>query len=507
MSSMRAPRSRLVALLLACVWLVPLIVTSAAAKSVPASGRVVAQAVDVMSDGTVQLAADAQSAPEIYGSFRAFGLYDSPLTTFSKASNRIQVRYQRQASADSAVRVDVRGRRSDGLWSEWQLDVASGATLTFARPIRAAQYRAVLLSNDDSRPSVGVVSLSAQRSDRRAMAGAAAAVAPTYRLRVTRQGMVGGRTANGHIITENDVFVSLPSGRALSSLGGNEYQVRLSANGRSIVAPVYDIGPWNTRDDYWNANRERYRDLPVGWPEDHAAYFEGYNGGDAEKGNVRYPTAVDIGDGAYWALGLDGAQATVNVTFLWLGKDPGANAQPLNTHPSKRPSGQPAAAEPTATPTPSPTPEPTPPPAPEPVIEIDDAGQAFRSEGVGWDLAKGDCAYQGQTHWVTSTDEGNATDQAIWRPSLRGGSYDLFVYVPMCGTSAPHSRQAQYVIVHAKGSTVVPVDQARVTGTWIRLGRFDFAPGAQGYVQLRNTTGTDNTSVWADALRWVPVAP
>jgi hypothetical protein len=162
-------------------------------------------------------------------------------------------------------------------------------------------------------------------------------VAPTYRLHVTRMGMVGGRTANGYRIKPNDMFVSLPSWKSLSSRNGNEYMVRLSANGKSVVVPVMDVGPWNRHDNFWDAERSWYKNLPRGWPQDHAAYYEGHNKRRAEKGFVRFPTAVDVGDGAYWALGLKGAQAVVDVTFLWLGEDPGENPEPLNSRPSERP--------------------------------------------------------------------------------------------------------------------------------------------------------------------------
>jgi hypothetical protein len=133
------------------------------------------------------------------------------------------------------------------------------------------------------------------------------------------------------------MFVSLPSWSVLSSREGNEYMVRLSANGKSVVVPVMDVGPWNRHDNFWSTERERYKDLPVGWPQDHAAYYEGHNKRRAEKGWVRYPSAVDVGDGAYWALGLKGAQATLDITFLWLGEDPGASPEPLNSSPAKRP--------------------------------------------------------------------------------------------------------------------------------------------------------------------------
>jgi hypothetical protein len=149
--------------------------------------------------------------------------------------------------------------------------------------------------------------------------------------------MVGKQTANGHIIVPNDVVVSLPCRCVLSTRGGHEYQVRLSSHGRSLIVPVWDVGPYATNDDFWSPQRTGFPDLPVGWPQDHAAYYEGYNERQAERGYVRFPSAVDIGDGAYWSLGLAGAQATVDVTFLWLGDDPGPTPTPRNADPSQRP--------------------------------------------------------------------------------------------------------------------------------------------------------------------------
>ena len=86
------------------------------------------------------------------------------------------------------------------------------------------------------------------------------------RVFATREGLVGYTTANGHVIRPRDRFVALPSRRALCSKGGYQYQVRLSYNGRTVTAPVWDVGPWNTKDDYWNPSsaRERFNDLPQG---------------------------------------------------------------------------------------------------------------------------------------------------------------------------------------------------------------------------------------------------
>jgi hypothetical protein len=158
-------------------------------------------------------------------------------------------------------------------------------------------------------------------------------LAPTYRILATREGLVGYRTANGHRIRPRDRFVALPSWGVLSSRGGNEFQVRVTYRGRSVVLPVWDVGPWNTRDDYWNPNR-RYSDLPVGLPMAQAARQQGYNGGRDEFGRrVRHANGIDIADGAFWDdLGMTDTD-WVEVTFLWLGADPGpgADVQPTAT--------------------------------------------------------------------------------------------------------------------------------------------------------------------------------
>ena len=114
-------------------------------------------------------------------------------------------------------------------------------------------------------------------------------LAPTYRIFATREGLVGRRTANGHIIQPRDRFVALPCWCVLSPKGTDHFKVRLTYNGRSVVVPVWDVGPWNTRDDYWNPNR-RYSDLPVGMPMAEAAYYHGYNGGRDEWGRRNTPT-------------------------------------------------------------------------------------------------------------------------------------------------------------------------------------------------------------------------
>ena len=141
----------------------------------------------------------------------------------------------------------------------------------------------------------------------------------TFRVYAHREGLVGYTTANGHVIQPNDFFVALPCWCSLSSKGGNEFQVRLTYGDTSLVVPVWDVGPWNTEDNYWDPPEQRhYQGLPQGVPAAEAAYYDGYNGGrDGFGRTVLSPAGIDIGDGAFYALGMTGSD-WIDVTFLWL---------------------------------------------------------------------------------------------------------------------------------------------------------------------------------------------
>jgi hypothetical protein len=143
----------------------------------------------------------------------------------------------------------------------------------------------------------------------------------THTIFATREGLVGQATANGHVITENDHFVALPSSRALSPDGSGTYTVRVCApaTGRCEYAPVWDVGPWNTGDDYWSTTRHYAPDLPVGTPQASAAFRLGHAGGLDQYGRtVTNPAGVDLADGTFAGLGLT-ANAWINVTYLWQG--------------------------------------------------------------------------------------------------------------------------------------------------------------------------------------------
>ncbi len=153
-----------------------------------------------------------------------------------------------------------------------------------------------------------------------------------FRVHATREGLVGGTTANGHVIGDRDHFVALPSRRGLSGRGSGDLTVRVCANnGRCEWAPVWDVGPWNAEDDYWNDDREMWTDLPAGTPQAQAAFEDGHNGGADQFGRrVGNPSGIDLADGTFWdGLRLTG-NAWVTVQFLWTGSTPTGTVRALS---------------------------------------------------------------------------------------------------------------------------------------------------------------------------------
>jgi hypothetical protein len=139
----------------------------------------------------------------------------------------------------------------------------------------------------------------------------------------TREGLVGRTTANGHVIVENDRFVALPSRRALNRTDSDsdlEFEVELRNGEATSRLPVWDVGPWNTKDDWWNvaAFRQNGQDLARGTPMSQAAFQFGYNGGlDLSGRVVKNPAGIDLADGAFWNdLGMKD-NGTIEVRMLW----------------------------------------------------------------------------------------------------------------------------------------------------------------------------------------------
>jgi Tol biopolymer transport system component len=135
----------------------------------------------------------------------------------------------------------------------------------------------------------------------------------------TREGLVGRTTANGHVIQPTDRFAALPSKLVLARAGGNEFQVRITYKNTTVTVPVWDVGPWNTEDNYWDPSEQRLRwkDLPQCRPQAQAAYEAKYNDGKDQSGRqVKNPAGIDLSDGTWTALGMTDNDRVV-VEYLW----------------------------------------------------------------------------------------------------------------------------------------------------------------------------------------------
>jgi hypothetical protein len=422
----------------------------------------------------LRLATSTPQPPRVLAEYSRWGTFLSPIYRAERPLKAARLLVDAHIPGQSLLQLELRAAKADGRWGPWQ-KAADGVLLALDASPSQVQVRAVLAAGADQSPRlqglrVELVALEAAEA-LLTSTPAAGQVAPTYRIYATREGLVGHRTANGHIIQPRDRFVALPNWGVLASRGGNEYQVRITYKGRSTVVPVWDVGPWNTRDDYWGPTRQTYPDLPVGLPMAQAAYQDGYNGGRDEFGRrVGLPNGIDIADGTFWDdLGMYDHD-WVEVSFLWLGADPGG---------------------------------PKPPDASDAAAVVDNGRDWYDATPAGpehWNVA--DCGLNGNHNWV-GTVRGQATHSASWSGQLpQPGVYEVLAYVPLCGPRA--TSDARYRVAHDGATSELVVDQRASEGRWVSLGTYHFgASGTQARVTLDNAGAVRDRALRLDAVKWV----
>jgi hypothetical protein len=286
----------------------------------------------VLDDGVARIDPDtafvavAEGAPSD-GTAEPTGLLTFPARRLEAATDHVAVTVTGEVPPGATATVDVRGRRGTGGWTEWIPATSGPDGPAVTLPVASAdvQARLVLSGEPTNGPAVREVALAARTAPPGRGESDERAVALSYHVFATREGLVGGKTANGHVIRDHDHFVALPSRRALAPRGTSDYSVKVCApTGRCAFAPVWDVGPWNTRDDYWNPGhrRQQWGDLPQGVPQAQAAHDGGYNDGkDQYDRRVANPAGIDLADGLFWdALGLKN-NAWVDVEYLWTGTE------------------------------------------------------------------------------------------------------------------------------------------------------------------------------------------
>ncbi|GAB3939792.1 hypothetical protein GCM10029976_056570 [Kribbella albertanoniae] len=285
-----------------------------------AAPQPVSNSTNVRYDGSRFVLGDAPAAIGSTEIRQRSGLAELTPVRFAAPTSAVVANYSTGTPDGSSAEVDVRAWVNDR-WSEWTPATAGTPT---ALPGASDQVQLrIIVSAPPTGAQPWVADATVLPTDKVAPSGMSIQAAPLKsRVFATREGLVGGTTANGHVIVNRDHFVALPSRRGLASNGSGNYSVKVCTASRCAFEPVWDVGPWNTKDDYWNpsATREMWKDLPQGKPEAQAAYQDGYNGGKDQFGRtVANPAGIDLADGTFWdALALTN-NAWVDATYLWTG--------------------------------------------------------------------------------------------------------------------------------------------------------------------------------------------
>jgi uncharacterized protein YraI len=162
-------------------------------------------------------------------------------------------------------------------------------------------------------------------------------------------GLVGNKTASGHILRANDKLVALPACTessypwlSLSAGPKNKYgpqttcaeadgrcwvQIFAVETGQCEVAPVLDLGPLFVHDNWWADTSVRAYKLPKGHPAAEivrdggdVGFGDGYSDrGYNVKRDYSYGPAIDLAAGTWTDLSFSISRtvANVEVTLLW----------------------------------------------------------------------------------------------------------------------------------------------------------------------------------------------
>jgi hypothetical protein len=411
----------------------------------------------VLKEGRLSLGDD--TTPTTFNNgYQLFGVYTSSEHHTRNAFQKVRFGYRGNVPSGSALICEIR-TEAGGTWSGWQEVEADqlGKLISVDSSATSWQYRLSFFANDKaSSPSiqsviVRLLSSGAPATEARQKANA---THPTYRIYATREGLVGNQTANGHVIQSRDHFVALPSRTVLDCNGCSTYTVTLQnpANGLSVTEKIYDVGPWNTKDNYWHTPRAEFTSLALGLPEAQAAYQNGFNGGNDEFGRaVANPAGIDLADGTFWdSLGMVG-NGWINVTF---------NMETLTAS-----------------------------------TTVDNASAGFTTS-ANWSTGTASTDKNGADYRYRSTAA--LSDAATFNVNL--GSTKATTVSAWYPQGSNRSTTAPYVVAHAAGSTSVSVNQQINGGQWVSLGSFNMNAGANN-VKLSCWT-TTGFIVVADAVRW-----
>jgi hypothetical protein len=135
-------------------------------------------------------------------------------------------------------------------------------------------------------------------------------------------------------------------------------------------------------------------------------------------------------------------------------------------------------------------------------IVLDNAGPGVQDAVGGrtftgkWCLASASDSFGGSSLYSC----GRRRDTYRWTPRIpASAAYDVYVWI---ATSSRYSTNVPIVVRYAGGSAGRLFNERTDGGRWILHGRYSFAAGTAGYVEVSDVNGT----AAADAVRFVPVS-
>ena len=270
---------------------------------------------------------DSTSVPTIYNDANKYGFYVSNAISSAKEFQSVIINFDKSKMGDgNTVLVEARGSKDEQKWSEWKQAGDQKDEIKFYDAYKFLEYRITLIDyNAVSLPVISGLSLkfrslnadekkafsektvcnvntikaagkpTIDSSSLKEMSQANNIVSPqtatnpyTDTCFATQEGCQGLTTANGHYISDSptDIFVALPSHICLNSSDSDRtFTVNVTYNGITAYnVPVWDVGPYNENDDYWNVN---YNSIP--YPPYQVAVRDtwGYAGyGDISRGTA-----------------------------------------------------------------------------------------------------------------------------------------------------------------------------------------------------------------------------
>ncbi len=322
---MRARRNPLPVLLavLAAALALLIVLSGAIGDVVTQAGRAFAGGlpVNVVLSGDIHLGSSTAITPPD-PRYILFGTYTSAPVRAAHPFQALRMDVRATVPADGQVVGALRTACLDGPWSAWHDVDASTHLLGLEAPAERWQYRLSLsATTTQGGPRVRQITVTTMPTPWGTVLSAPVErPAVSYVVFATREGLVGRTTANGHRIRPRDHFVALPSDTVLACDGCRDYTVTVRYRGRAVTQPVWDIGPWNTADNYWDAARVTSADLPPGLPQARAAYQNGYDEGHSAGGSpVTNLAGIDLADGVFWDDLRLRTNDWVTVTYNWTG--------------------------------------------------------------------------------------------------------------------------------------------------------------------------------------------